>query len=366
MRHCFWPAIAAVGAALGVMSCAPLQPTPRPVPSRAGEIRGVWVSDTARLDWDEATALLKRAGFSAMYVNFATAGGAFYPGSRVLPDISGMSANEFERGVQLAHKRDLAVHAKLLVMFMFRSPPGFQRQMIAANRVMRGPDGKPILQGGYGWLCPSQKANRDLMVAGVREMVKRYPVDGVQFDYIRFSEQPSCFCANCRREFERWQGKPVKHWPDDALSGPLTQRFIEWKQYVINQWACDLSDAARSVRPGTIVSAAVFQDLNRAREEKAQDWKLWLERGWLDYVCTMTYTTDPREFEVRVRQQQAWARRSQLVVGIASWKLARQDALFAQISVARALGAHGFVLFSYDDAAERNFLPDVAAAGRAR
>jgi uncharacterized lipoprotein YddW (UPF0748 family) len=359
MRHWFWLAIAVVGAALGVVSCAPLQPTLRPVPSRAGEIRGVWVSDTARLDWNKATASLKRAGFNAMYVNFATGGGAFHPDSRVLPDVSGMSANEFERGIQLAHKRGLAVHAKLLVMFMYHSPPGFQRQMIAANRVMRGPDGKPILQGGDAWLCPSQKANHDLMVACVREIAKRYPVDGVQFDYIRFSEQPSCFCANCRRAFERWQGKPVKHWPDDVLAGPSTQRFIEWKQYIINQWVRDLSDAARSARPGMIVSAAVFQDLNRAREEKAQDWKLWLDRGWLDYVCTMTYTTDPREFEARVRQQQAWARRSQLVVGIGSWKLARQDALLAQIYTARALGAPGFVLFSYDDAAERESLPNL-------
>jgi uncharacterized lipoprotein YddW (UPF0748 family) len=365
MRHSFWPAIAAVGAALGIVSCAPLQPTLRPAPARAGEIRGVWVSDTAHLDWDNATARLKRDGFNAMYVNFATAGGAFYPGSRVLPDISGTSAKEFERGVQLAHKRGIAVHAKLLAMFMFRSPPGFQRQMIAANRVMRGLDGKPILQSGYAWLCPSQKANRDLMIECVREMVKRYPVDGVQFDYIRFSEQPSCFCANCRHEFERWQGKPVKHWPVEVLDGPLTQRFIEWKQHIINQWAHELSDAARSARPGTTVSAAVFQDLDRAREEKAQDWKLWLERGWLDYVCTMTYTADPHEFEVRVRQQQALARRNQLVIGIGSWKLARQDALLAQISTARALGAPGFVLFSYDDAAERELLPNLnAGSGR--
>jgi len=301
-----------------------------------------------------------------MYVNFATGGGAFYPESRVLPDISGMSANEFERGIQIAHKRGLAVHAKLLATFMFRSPSGFQRQMIAANRVMRSPDGKPLLQGGYGWLCPSQKANRDLMIACVREIVKRYPVDGVQFDYIRFSEQPSCFCANCRREFERWHGKLVKHWPDDVLNGPLTQRFIEWKQHVINQWARDLSDAAHSVRPDTIVSAAVFQDLDRAREEKAQDWKLWLERGWLNYACTMTYTTDLRDFENRVRKQQTWARRTQLVIGIASWKLASQAALLGQINADRALGTHGFVLFSYDDAVERNFLPNMATAGTAR
>ncbi len=361
MRHCLRLTIAAVGVVLGIAGCAPLQPTPRLLPPRAGEIRGVWVSDTARLNWDDATSLLRRSGFNAMYVNFATGGGAFYPDSGVLPHISGMSAREFEHGIQLAHKRGIAVHAKLPVMFMLRSPSRFQRKMIAANRVMRGPNGKPVLQAGYTWLCPSQKANHDLMVACVREIVKRYPVDGVQFDYIRFNEQPSCFCANCRRSFEQWQGKSVKHWPDDVLDGPSTRRFIEWKQLIVNQWVHDLGDAARTLRPGITVSAAVFHDLDRAREEMAQNWRYWLEHGWLDYACTMTYMTDLREFEARVHQQETWARHRQLVVGIGSWKLGSQAALLAQINVARELGAAGFVLFSYDDAAEREFLPNLAA-----
>jgi hypothetical protein len=33
--------------------------------------------------------------------------------------------------------------------------------------------------------------------------------------------------------------------------------------------------------------------------------------------------------------------------------------LSAQIQMARQLGVPGFVLFSYDDAATRNFLPDL-------
>ena len=67
--------------ALGI-SCArprprPPMPPPTPKPKPVTELRGVWVSDSTRLDWDKATARLQRAGFNTMYVNLASAGAAF-------------------------------------------------------------------------------------------------------------------------------------------------------------------------------------------------------------------------------------------------------------------------------------------------
>jgi uncharacterized lipoprotein YddW (UPF0748 family) len=334
-------------------------PTPVPRPARAAELRGVWVSDTTKLDWDSATANLQRAGFNTIYANLASGGAAFYPGSQFLPSIVSDSSDPVARGIELAHRRGLAVHAKQIVTFMFKAPPSFQRGLVNANRVMRGPDGHVIEQAGFAWLCPSQEANRELIASSVTEMVKRYPVDGIQFDYIRFCEQPSCFCANCRREFERSIGTHVKRWPESVLQGPYVTQFNQWRQHVINTWVEDLSARARQARPGLAVSAAVFSDLDRSREEKAQDWKLWLDRGYVDYICTMNYTPDLRDFESRVEKEQTWVPRRKVVVGIGSWKFDRMSQLLAQITMTRQLGAPGFVLFSYDDLASRNFFPNL-------
>lgn len=332
--------------------------TAKPEPAKPTELRGVWVSDTARLDWQTATADLQRAGFNAMFVNFASGGAAFYP-STVLPNVSGSPTDTLGPGIALAHKRGLYVYAKFIVTFMFKAPAAFQKQLIAEGRVMRGADRQPILQSGNAWLCPSHAANRALAVDVMREILSRYRINGVQYDYIRFNENPSCFCAHCRQEFEQSIGKKLNHWPADVLTGAEVARFGQWRVQLINAWVRDLTAVVHTLRPGLPVTAAVFPEIVRAREEKGQDWKSWLDRRQVDYVCTMNYTPDLREFDERNRQTQSIAGRQRVLVGIGSWKFEQMPALLAQIDSVRRSGAPGFILFSYDDAAARDFLPMV-------
>ena len=352
--------------ALAVSCARPRPPVkPGPVPSHpvkpaATEVRAVWVSDTTKLDWETATRELQQAGFNTMYVNFASAGAAFYPASHILPVVVAnerQNLDSIQRGIELAHRRGIAVQAKMVVMFSFRSPAEFQHKLLKSDRVMRGVDGKPIVQSGSVWICPSQSANRDAATAAVGEMVHRYPVDGVQFDYLRFNEEPSCFCKHCRESFEHALGKPVRHWPTDVTNGDLVKRFNDWRQTEINEWARQLSATARQARPGIKVTAAVFPVLERAREEKAQDWRLWLDRGYVDAICPMNYTTNAHDFEERCRGVLKYAPRDRVVMGVAEWKFQQLDELNRQVALCRQLGLAGFALFSYDDAAVRHFLP---------
>ncbi len=41
------------------------------------------------------------------------------------------------------------------------------------------------------------------------EVVRKYPIDGVHFDYIRYSGKPVCLCDHCRAEFKRLYGYDV-------------------------------------------------------------------------------------------------------------------------------------------------------------
>ncbi len=335
---------------------------PSPVVKKPAEVRAVWVSNTMQLDWARAAQTLPQAGFNTMYVNLASGGAAFYPDSKWLPSLANGSRADFARQIANAQRAGVAVHAKIIVLFMFRAPPVHQQQLVAANRVMRGPHGRPVTQAGFTWLCPSNADNRALIHGVIEEMLTTYRFDGLQFDYIRLYEDPSCYCGTCRREFERHIGNQVADWPRAVTGGGHTLRFNQWRQDLIHDWVRTMTWVARKSHPNLPVSAAVFSDLDRARSEKSQDWKLWLERGYVDYVCTMTYTMDSSQFESLIRKQQEWApRRDQVVVGIGSWKMTQMSQLTGQIDTVRRLGAPGFALFSYDDAVERNFLPRLGA-----
>lgn len=345
-----------------VNSSSPVAPKPVPIVRQPAEVRAVWVSDTTKFDWNTATINLQRTGFNTIYVNMATAGAAFYPGGKQLPALTTEPRQELASNIELAQRRGLHVHAKLIALFMFKSPQAHQQQMAAANRVMRLPNGKPVIQNGNMWLCPAHADNRKLILDTVTEMLSQYRFDGIQYDYIRYSEEPSCYCSTCKREFERVTGWQIANWPVTVNGGQHTLRYRQWRQDLINEWVRTLTVVARQTNPHVMVSAAVFSDLDRSRVEKSQDWQLWLQRGYVDYVCTMTYTTKIPEFEGLIRKQQDWVSKSnQLVVGIGSWKMNDINELNVQIGSVRRLGTAGFALFSYDDMEARAFYPMVSS-----
>jgi len=101
------------------------------------------------------------------------------------------------------------------------------------------------------------------------------------------------------------------------------------------------------------------------REEFGQDWLAWAQRGLVDYVCPMNYTTNPQRFELYVSRQEKWlAGLGTYVSGIGIYAdgfdfQGPQQAL-DQIKVAREHGSKGFVIFNYNEALVRDYLPSLA------
>ena len=103
-----------------------------------------------------------------------------------------------------------------------------------------------------------------------------------------------------------------------------------------------------SVRPDAVLSAAVFADPVDARDARFQDWRGWLEAGVVDVVAPMAYTPDDDDFERRIETavlaaddpRRVWA-------GIGSYRTGL-DGTVRKIGIARAAGAGGVILFSYD------------------
>jgi uncharacterized lipoprotein YddW (UPF0748 family) len=121
-----------------------------------------------------------------------------------------------------------------------------------------------------------------------------------------------------------------------------------------------VSEQLRKTRPKVKISAAVFPNWPGDRNSVGQDWKLWCDRGYLDFVCPMDYTANSQEFAGMVAKQVQWAGRVSCYPGIglsASGGGFDVFRLFDQIAATRRLGMGGFTVFNYGPEEARDIVP---------
>jgi len=211
------------------------------------------------------------------------------------------------------------------------------------------------------WLCPSHPENQKLEIASMVEVAREYNVDGIHFDYIRYPDSDHCFCAGCRERFERATGSKLKNWPGDVLAGDAHQpAWLDWRRGNITTVVKAVSEQARAVKPGLKLSAAVFRNWSTDRDHVGQDWKLWCDKGWLDFVCPMDYTENDMQFENWVKRQKEWTGRTPCYPGIgasATRLSLGADRVIGQIQITRRRQAGGFVIFNYGATEARDLVP---------
>lgn len=373
MRGRLWLVVSlAVVAALGVAAVvalaqpgvgpgqATLAPAGETAPPVAPELRGVWMCNYAEPSWAAATQSLAQANFNALFPYMMSGGVAFYQ-SQVLPIHPSVQTHGdyLAEAVAAAHANGLPIHARMLNLTTLFTPPAVKKAFADQGRLMVTATGKTS-----DWLCPCNPANRKAQVAAARELLA-YGVDGIQFDYFRYPGADTCFCGTCRRKFEADMGVKVGDWPADVRTGCYRGRFADWRREQLTSLVAEVSAAIREANPRATVSAAVFLNWESHRNEFGQDWLAWVERGLVDYVCPMNYTTNPQRFELYVSRQEKWlAGKGTFVSGIGlyadGYKFEGPRQALEQIRVARAHGSKGFVIFNYNPALVRDYLPALA------
>ena len=331
----------------------------RPVP---GEQRGFWCHSAfgvKGMTWDQAIKTLADNGFNAILPNMLWGGVAYYK-SDVLP----VSPEVGKRGDQIAlcvaacRKYGVACHVwKVNYNMGWATPREFSDKVKAAGRTQIDFNGKPIAR----WLCPSHPENQKLEIDSMLEVARKYAVDGLHFDYIRYPGAQGCFCAGCRGRFEKNVGSKVANWPADVRGDAgLRGKWLDFRRRQITTVVAAVSRQARKIRPGIKISAAVFGNWPADRDRIGQDWSLWCKLGYLDFVCPMDYTPKTGAFAQLVARQVKWAGSVPLCPGIgASVWTPRADPckVIAQIRAARDAGAKGFTIFNYGSSEATELLP---------
>jgi len=328
----------------------------------AGEHRAFWCHSAfgvAGMTWDQAIELLAENGFTAILPNMMWGGVAFYK-SDVLP----VSPAVEEQGDQIAlclaacKKYDIECHIwKVNYNMGGATDKEFKVRMKAQGRTQVNYNGS----SNDRWLCPSHPDNRKLEIESMLEVARKYDVDGLHFDYIRYPGKEGCFCKGCRLRFEKTIGRKVNNWPADVRDNEeLSEKWLDFRREQITAVVAAVAQRAKKIRPDIKISAAVFRNWPVDRNAFGQDWKLWCDRGYLDFVCPMDYTAQSSHFRRMVEQQLTWAGKVPCCpgIGLSVWSDPTDICkLIEQINITRQLGTGGFTIFNYSRTEAAEVLP---------
>ncbi|NMA41832.1 MAG: family 10 glycosylhydrolase [Oligosphaeraceae bacterium] len=317
------------------------------MPARPNEFRAMWCRSPLGLpghNWDESISLLKKASFSAIFPNMSHAFASTHANAR-----------QIEECLQACRRHGLAMHLWLSCLGAQDFSEVELRRLAAQGRLQCKANGAVL-----PWLCPNQSRNRKQIIESAAELCRRYALDGLHLDLIRYPGSQACFCDACREAFAAYLQKPIPSWPDTAQY-QARQEWEEFRRLSISNLVKDIRLAAKAQRPQILLSAAVYTDWQSARSTVGQDWVNWQRGRLLDFVCPMNYRASATLFanDLRRQKQQLGGLEAVLPgIGVSSENMSAQE-LIRQVQACRQAGAVGFILFEYTPRLAFDLLPQL-------
>lgn len=332
------------------------------------EGRGIWIEmKTLPPDADKIRRVVRslaRCHFNVLLVEVTYEGASLYPSRFTTQDPRFAGLDPLAVIIDEAHKHKMEVHAWMWVYKQARyrsgdAHPGGPILAAHPDWTALNQDGRPIAAGAcYYWLCPSKPAVKSFLLSWMEEMVTRYRLDGLHFDYVRYDKilakggfPAYCFCGDCRESYRRLRGA------DPVGFLPYTAAFRDWEAWRegrIDALVAEASSRLRALRPNLAISAAVYPDPQAARRYFGQNWAYWVQNNWLDFVCPMAYQDQTDSFMRRLQRYitEGTARQTVVLPGVGVNEVRKKrifshDVLIEQVQAVRQAGMMGNVIFSY-------------------
>jgi uncharacterized lipoprotein YddW (UPF0748 family) len=225
------------------------------------------------------------------------------------------------------------------------------------------------LEGHF--LAPSHPEVGDHLEAVTRELVANYAIEGLHFDYARLPKMLKSFDPLSRAAFRSAFGIDPMGLRDRRAAraaygaderARLEDSWQRWNEEQVTGVVARMARAAREVRPGITISAAVYPNPARARSERGQAWDQWLADGVIDIGVPMCYAPDTPVVHADLEAARVGAS-GRLWAGLGLYNKPLDRAL-ADAGLAAGLGYEGVALFSHRAAREAGLGagPTIAAA----
>jgi uncharacterized lipoprotein YddW (UPF0748 family) len=351
-----------------------------PLGAAAGddEVRALWVRRTS-LDSPDAirkmVASAATAGFNTLFVQVAAD-----PGERPQPGFDAIGET-----LAQAHAAGLRVHAWVDVALaaasdglpsardhvIYQHPEWLMVPRAIAAELLASDSHNPDYVGRLArwtranstrvdglYISPVQPAAAAHVAEAVRELVSRYALDGVYLDHVEYPGDDFDYSRRSIEVFgdfmrsqllpaERDRIAAIEAIDSFAYPDQFPDQWRLFRQSQLTALVARLRSTVKAARPSAVVSAAVTADAAIAEHDKLQDWRTWLDGGFLDALCPVVSGVNAAQFAALLAEVHAIAGTRPVWAGIGANRLSQRETL-DDIVRARRAGAHGIILFSYD------------------
>ncbi len=344
----------------------PTVPATEPVEIK-DELRGIWIScydieSAAGKTREEYSAItdemfrnIGEFGLNTAFVHLRAYSDAFYksdifPYSKYIAGKRGaqLDFDPFEVMLESAEKYKISVHAwinpfrisyKNDITELCENEPAYE--FIKSKSTAVG-----ILNSGI-YYNPANTDAQKLILDGIREIINKYPVDGIHIDDYFYPE-------DCDTLDE-------KEYSDYISSGGKLAKD-DWRRAAIDSFVSSMYAAVKSVSDSLTVSISPGARTDVNFNTLYADCEKWLNTdGYADCIIPQLYFGFEREefnFGSLLAEWNSYPRKTDIVCGLAAYKcgtdesdewLADYNVLAKQLEAVRAVKWNGFVIFSYSD-----------------
>lgn len=282
-----------------------------PVAGMAQELRATWLTRTrfaTRAAIAQQMDSLALANFNTVYVNVWSRGyplfqsNKFFQETGVRTDPAYADRDILAEAIAEGHRVGLRVEA----WFEYGFVGGWTGNLPAGG--VRGPilDVHPAWtatkQGGgqvdpasnFYWMAQSNPAVHNFLIGLATEIARRYDVDGIQLDRIRYASLDYGYDAFTTGLYQQEHGGAV---PPTAINDAA---WMRWRADKINGFHARFYDSVKVANPRLIVSNAPSQygsATYTAYNSYLQDWQWWVNNNKVDNVQVQSYAGNQATYD---------------------------------------------------------------------
>ncbi|MGW8256274.1 MAG: glycoside hydrolase family 10 protein [Thermoguttaceae bacterium] len=235
-----------------------------------------------------------------------------------------------------------------------------------------------------GFIDPGNAEATKYEIDLITELVANYDVDGLSLDYTRAPNSIG-YTRSGRKDFldlykvdlaEVVKGnneamdteggkKARRNHVESVRNNPIWPKWHEWRREKLNAFIGEIHDAVKKVKPEVSISTYCWgARVYSGNYETCQDWKTWVEKGWLDWINPTGYCYTDELFRKTARANREMAPKGfpfYITIGVftSHGKIPDVDTLRRQMAMSKEAGADGLVFYTWTPLSK--FMPEAAA-----